>query len=543
MTDNSPTFSIVMPIYNEERYIREALDSILSQTDLDWEALLVDDGSTDATPGILDAYAKQDARFRVFHKANGGQSTAINKGVNEARGRWICWLSGDDYYHPQKLELNRELIQLFPDCEFFFTECQFVYSDRTNLEFSIPWLDPSDEELRLINLFRTNFVSGISVCVDKVAWLMHGGFDETLRYAHDLDMWMRLLLTLKSHYDSSITCYMRFHSQQESFMFPLGCQFDASKAIIRLINKHPFHELIPFADWSAEGKEYAILDKTLNLVAGIPDGNLLYGLGYHPALQMRLLEWIWNIASDLKVSNDLIMLIRDFSGVLARNEVKSQFSLLWKAIHAAVSLGAPRFKYFEVNPVDVGRVNYFIQASNRTEVTLPLQNYLSKYDSVQLSNSDRPLHKICNFALILPSDLSLDDNECPQINFFLNMCYELIQMGHNILVVGRSNYSFGYIRGLMYVGAVREEEISQLLSSFFGFDVVIALNWGNHSLWNLSIECENVNLSPDATSSSNLEILLKVAGLEGHGTPCVKCENWIKRVFLFLANKSKRKGL
>ena len=70
MSNQIPLFSIVVPIYNEERFIREALDSIATQTDPDWEALLIDDGSTDLTPGILDEYGERDSRFRVFHKSN-----------------------------------------------------------------------------------------------------------------------------------------------------------------------------------------------------------------------------------------------------------------------------------------------------------------------------------------------------------------------------------------------------------------------------------------------------------------------------------------
>ncbi len=82
MPHNSPTVSVIVPVYNTEKYLRRCLDSILAQTFTDWECLIIDDGSTDASPAICDEYAARDSRFRVFHKANGGVSSARNVGLD-----------------------------------------------------------------------------------------------------------------------------------------------------------------------------------------------------------------------------------------------------------------------------------------------------------------------------------------------------------------------------------------------------------------------------------------------------------------------------
>ncbi len=98
-----PYFSIIVPVYNVAPYLRKALDSVVAQTFTDWECLCVDDGSTDGSGAILDEYAARDKRFRVFHKENGGVSSARNVGLDHAKGDWLCFLDADDALHPKLL--------------------------------------------------------------------------------------------------------------------------------------------------------------------------------------------------------------------------------------------------------------------------------------------------------------------------------------------------------------------------------------------------------------------------------------------------------
>ena len=100
--------SVVVPIYNVERFLPRALDSILSQTHKDWEAILVDDGSTDTSGSIADEYARRDARFKVVHKENGGLSDARNAGMKLIRGEYLLFLDADDFLHPQLMALCLE---------------------------------------------------------------------------------------------------------------------------------------------------------------------------------------------------------------------------------------------------------------------------------------------------------------------------------------------------------------------------------------------------------------------------------------------------
>lgn len=97
--------SIIVPIYNTEQYLPRCIDSILSQSLTDFELLLIDDGSIDGGGAICDAYAEKDNRVRVFHKENGGVSSARNLGLNEAKGKWVCFVDSDDELMPNALQV------------------------------------------------------------------------------------------------------------------------------------------------------------------------------------------------------------------------------------------------------------------------------------------------------------------------------------------------------------------------------------------------------------------------------------------------------
>ena len=103
--EKMPYFSIILPIYNVERYLEECIRSILNQGYQNYELILVDDGSTDNCPAICDAYAAQFDQIRVLHKRNGGLSSARNVGTEEARGMYIWWVDSDDRIEPGALEI------------------------------------------------------------------------------------------------------------------------------------------------------------------------------------------------------------------------------------------------------------------------------------------------------------------------------------------------------------------------------------------------------------------------------------------------------
>lgn len=99
-----PKVSVIIPVYNSEKFLARTIESVLNQTFTDFELLLVNDGSKDASPSICDSYAAQDKRVRVFHKPNGGVSSARNCGLDNANGQYIAFLDNDDLYYPEFLQ-------------------------------------------------------------------------------------------------------------------------------------------------------------------------------------------------------------------------------------------------------------------------------------------------------------------------------------------------------------------------------------------------------------------------------------------------------
>ena len=89
--------SVIVPVYNSKEHLSRCIDSILSQSFSDFELLLVDDGSKDGSGAVCDAYSEKDSRVRVFHKENGGVSSARNVGIENADGQWLTFIDSDDW--------------------------------------------------------------------------------------------------------------------------------------------------------------------------------------------------------------------------------------------------------------------------------------------------------------------------------------------------------------------------------------------------------------------------------------------------------------
>jgi len=117
---NDPLISIVIPVYNVEKYLRGCLDSVLAQTYGNWEAICVNDGSTDGSAEILHAYAAKDLRFKVIEQKHENVSNARNNGLARAAGKYVYFMDSDDFISPYAMETVRKIIEeKNPDCVCF----------------------------------------------------------------------------------------------------------------------------------------------------------------------------------------------------------------------------------------------------------------------------------------------------------------------------------------------------------------------------------------------------------------------------------------
>lgn len=127
---SKPFFTVIVPVFNAERYIRQCIDSIICQHYANFELLLIDDGSTDSSGRICEEYAQRDARVKVFHKQNGGVSSARNLGLDIASGEWISFVDSDDWVDSSYFEtINNYVGQV--DLLFFANTRHFVDGSTT----------------------------------------------------------------------------------------------------------------------------------------------------------------------------------------------------------------------------------------------------------------------------------------------------------------------------------------------------------------------------------------------------------------------------
>ena len=106
---NNPLITVIVPVYNVEKYLTRCVDSIINQTYKNLEIILVDDGSTDSSPAICDNYAKKDSRINVIHKQNNGASSARNAALDIASGDYIGFVDSDDYIKSRYVRLSARL--------------------------------------------------------------------------------------------------------------------------------------------------------------------------------------------------------------------------------------------------------------------------------------------------------------------------------------------------------------------------------------------------------------------------------------------------
>jgi glycosyltransferase involved in cell wall biosynthesis len=179
----TPTVSIVLPTRNGAAFLRESLDSCLAQTFDDWELLAVNDGSTDETAGILDAYAKRDSRVVVVtHAQSTGLPRALNAGFSRARGELLTWTSDDNRFRPHALERLVAALRLHPRVDLVYTDYSVI--DGSGLVVETRKALPPDT-LAVANCIGASFMYRREVHEALE------GFDTNRPLVEDYDFWLR----------------------------------------------------------------------------------------------------------------------------------------------------------------------------------------------------------------------------------------------------------------------------------------------------------------------------------------------------------------
>lgn len=213
--------SIIIPVYNGEKYLREAIDSALSQTYKNIEVIVVNDGSTDKSEEIAKSYG---SRIRYFKKENGGVSSALNMGLEKMRGYYFSWLSHDDLYYPEKIEKQVAYARKFDDKTIVISNWTIINANGEFIEDK--HLDSRLEKLPTCFLAfdRKTWLNGCAMLIPKTIFEEFGNFNETLKSTQDYDMWFRISRRIQFKVLTDCLLYSRAHLEQGSLTLPTAIE-------------------------------------------------------------------------------------------------------------------------------------------------------------------------------------------------------------------------------------------------------------------------------------------------------------------------------
>jgi len=185
-----PEISVIMAVYNGERHVKGAVESILGQTFEDFEFLIVDDASTDATPQILEEYAFRDRRVRIIlNKQNLGLTKSLNKALRQAKGIYIARMDADDVALPERLARQVQWMESNPRGDLLGT-AYYEVNNQGEIIGSVRF--PLRDDILKKHLIRYNPFFHASVMIRKRIIDEVGMYDERIQRAQDYDLWFRI---------------------------------------------------------------------------------------------------------------------------------------------------------------------------------------------------------------------------------------------------------------------------------------------------------------------------------------------------------------
>jgi|GEM_PF-7011818 len=280
-----PLVSVVMPSYNQAEWLPKSLDSILAQTYPFWEAVVVNDGSTDNTAEVIAEYTKRDSRIRGIHKPNGGISSALNRGIAEARGQYFCWLSSDDLFYPDKLQLQIDAFQKL-DEKYAIVFGQFDYTDPYDNVKEFNLTQPFIDGLEFPQCLKYDFIDGCTIMIPMRIMREVGGFNLQFKHAQDTELWMRLAAKDYRFFwlDHKLTL-RRVHPNQGFTDFALDCRFDGNSMIDFYLGKYSLRDFYRHIDFNNKEDLWIFIKQFYNILA---DSDCLIN---HTTLQGVFWEW------------------------------------------------------------------------------------------------------------------------------------------------------------------------------------------------------------------------------------------------------------
>jgi glycosyltransferase involved in cell wall biosynthesis len=241
-----PYFSIVIPVYNKEKFVVKTIESVLSQKFTDYEIIIVNDGSTDQSEAKISVF--KDNRIKYYSKKNEGVALARNFGIEKATADYICLLDADDYWHPTFLETMHRYSSELPEQKVFATAIEIETKNKTiQAHYSIP----STSDFEIVNFFDASqkdcALWTSSVCIHKSVFEKVGDFDTKIKHGEDTELWIRIGLQFPIVFIRKILARYVYDD----------------KSISR--NSNYYFEQYTFDKYAAEEKKNPVLKKYMDL--------------------------------------------------------------------------------------------------------------------------------------------------------------------------------------------------------------------------------------------------------------------------------------
>lgn len=223
-----PRFSVIVPLYNKEQYVRKAIESVCAQTYTSWECIVVDDGSTDGSEQVIREYADS---VTIIRQPNAGVAAARNKGVAASKGEYICFLDADDWWLPEFLEEMNLLIAAYPDAGLYATNYIYYKPGKTHVALNEPTGYMNYPKAYLAN--GSMPVTSITACMPRKVFDEMGGFLQSITLGEDFLLWARTAIRYPvafgskplAYYNNAVPASLRatrnLHKPEQHMLFNL----------------------------------------------------------------------------------------------------------------------------------------------------------------------------------------------------------------------------------------------------------------------------------------------------------------------------------
>lgn len=306
-----PFFTVILPLYNKEKFVENTLKSILNQTFTDYEVLIVNDCSTDESVEIIKPFLSESIKL-LEHSVNKGLSGSRNTGIKKAEANYITFLDADDLWKPTFLETIYQLITNFPEAKIFGTNYEEVYSNKIATPTNFP-VETALKNSQIMDFFKYNLGQGIynhgSVCFHKSVYEKAGLYDETIDFAEDIDFNIRANYYFKLAYSNTI---------EMQYFMETGAQLTRSSILNKRLPDYDKYDT--FANGNNTVAKYLAFERYVLAKHIKTDGGYELYKKISSKIDYKYLNWKQKIL--LKLPAFILKLIKKYKEILIKKGLK-----------------------------------------------------------------------------------------------------------------------------------------------------------------------------------------------------------------------------